>query len=360
VGLEQVEGSLHGLSKGPRTRDELAEETFLPSDQLAAALTRSVGEGDVSVDSEARSFRLTDRGEHHLRVLRARRNEGEDHVEALTELGVFLGSRGIALTVPKQVGGLMLPDGQFQWGDSTYNVEVECSTVAKASGQVIRNVKKARDAGHGVLIVLRDQASVPRMLTILDGAFPGLRLWPDGVGVVWKAGRAAFRPCRVPGTKVWPFLDSQGGLTDTFDAETAAQSPPGSPIGPVADTDPLARCIRSIGIEMLARGKTEATSKEIREMIPLVERPGFTEHHIGSVMALLGLTSRRVWVNGARPRVYDLRRLSPDRIPGGQRAGDRTAPNPPLAGPELLGRELGRGPDEDEDSRRADRSGPTN
>jgi hypothetical protein len=339
VGLEQVEGSLRGLSKGPRTREELEDRTFLSPDQLAAALARSVGEGDVRADDAGGKFYLTDRGEHHLRVLRARRNEGEDHVETLTELGVFLGSRGIALTVPKQVGGLMLPDGQFQWGDRTYNVEVECSTIAKASGQVIRNVKKARDAGHRVLIVLPDQASVPRTLTLLDGSFPGLRLWPDGVGVVWKAGRASFRACRIPGTTVWPFLDSVGAPTDLSDAEAADRAPPALSIGPVADTDPLARCIRSIGIEMLARGKTEATSKEIREMIPLGERPGYTEHHIGSVMALLGLTSRRVWVNGTRPRVYDLRGLTPNLMQIGQLEGDRTNPEPPLTGPETMGTE---------------------
>ena len=133
--------------------------------------------------------------------------EGEDHVETVADLAVFLQARGIAVTIPQQVAGVLTPDGQFQWGAATYNVEVECSTISKATAQFASNVKKARLAGFRVLIVLPDQAAVSRTLALLDASFPGMRLWPDGVGILWKEGGAEFRPARVPGTTVWPFLE---------------------------------------------------------------------------------------------------------------------------------------------------------
>ena len=88
-----------------------------------------------------------------------------------------------------------------------YNVEVECSTVAKAAEQVVRNVRKAREAGNRVLIALPDASSVSKVLAVLDSAFPGIRLWPDGVGLVWRGEDGTFQPHRVPGTEVWPFLE---------------------------------------------------------------------------------------------------------------------------------------------------------
>jgi len=42
--------------------------------------------------------------------------EGEDHVETLADLAVFLQARGIAVTILQQVAGVLTPDGQFQWG----------------------------------------------------------------------------------------------------------------------------------------------------------------------------------------------------------------------------------------------------
>jgi hypothetical protein len=274
---------------------------------------------------------------------------------------LVLEGRGIAMSVPQQVGGLLLPDGQFQWGDATYNVEVECSTVAKAAGQVVRNVKKGRAAGHRVLIALPEQATVSRTLAILDSAFPGMRLWPDGVGLVWKEGRASFRPIRIPGTRVWPFLDS-APLTE--DEEFEEDGDEDVPRIVRADTDPLARCVRWIGIELMAQGRTEATTREIRTFIPPAERPTCSEHHIGCVLSLLGAPSRRIWVGGSRPRVYDLRPLSPVPIDGSD-YGREPNPDPSPPGPVLAGRV---GPDtmspgttdEKTDLRRDDRPGPAN
>ena len=99
---------------------------------------------------------------------------------------MFLDSRGVTVAIPEQVAGVLTPDAQFRAGDTVYNVEVECSTVAKAAEQVVRNVWKAREAGKSAPIALPDASSLQRVLPVLDGAFPGLQLWPDGVD--WSGG----------------------------------------------------------------------------------------------------------------------------------------------------------------------------
>jgi len=122
VGPEVVQGVMAGLSTGPRTREELEDSTMLPGAQLDGALALAASEGDVEPNEDAGRLRLTSRGQVHLAALEGRRNEGEEHIETLTEFAVFLEKRGIALSVPKQVAGILTPDGQFQWGSATYNV----------------------------------------------------------------------------------------------------------------------------------------------------------------------------------------------------------------------------------------------
>jgi hypothetical protein len=246
-------------------------------------------------------------------VLQARRNEGEDHIETLTELAMFLEMRGIAMSIPQQVAGVLLPDGQFEWGDAIYNVEVECSTLAKASDQVVRNVKKARSAGYRVLIVLPDRSRVAHTLAVIEGAFPGSRLWTDGVGVIWKEGRAAFRPYRVPGREPWPFLDL-GGVAEPVSENTVT-----SPTPLVAsDTDPLVAYLRSTIQRWVSSGKTEVTSSEVLSSLPSSERPQFSDERIGRAMKVLGVDSRRVKANGTRYRVYELTRKAPVSEPGSE------------------------------------------
>jgi hypothetical protein len=305
IGQEEVEGSLQSLSKGPRTREELVEATALPPDRLEAALVRSATDGDVVRGSADGKFHLTARGSLHLRALQNRRNEGEEHVETLTELAMFLEARGIALSVPRQVAGVLLPDGQFQWGGAIYNVEVECSTVTKAAGQVVRNVKKARTAGWRVLIVLPDRSRLPRTLALLDEAFPGLRTWSDGVGLIWKDGHASFRPYQAAGTRVWPFL-AFGFECGLPDGELEKVPPPHAVDLPIATTDPLVEQVRGVVRDLVSEGNRETTTSEILRRIPPSGRGRYSERRIGAVLGFLGVRSRRVWVGEVRPHLYDL------------------------------------------------------
>ncbi len=321
VGQEEVHGLLAPLPGRSLALPELAQATALPPDQLAGALARATASGDVERDPGDGSIRLTPRGDVHLQALRGRRNEGEEHVETLTEFAMFLHARGIAMNVPEQVAGVLLPDGQFQWGATTYNVEVECSTLAKAAGQVVRNVKKGRAAGHRVLIVLPERSRLPRALSVLDSAFPGFRLWTDGVGLVWKEGRASFHPHQNSGARVWPFLD-QGTLVEL----PKSGETPRSAIPDDCETDPLPGFLRSAIQELVANGKIEATSREFLAYLPPSERFRRTDEQVGIALNALGLRHRRVRTDGARIRIYELTaRSAPKseqgRLPGGGPGG---------------------------------------
>ncbi|MGD0257615.1 MAG: hypothetical protein ABSB90_07030 [Thermoplasmata archaeon] len=331
VGQEQLEGLLKPLPGRSLGLPELAQATALPPDQLAGALARATASGDVERDADGGRVHLTLRGDVHLQALRGRRNEGEEHVETLTEFAMFLKARGIAMSVPEQVAGVLLPDGQFQWGATTYNVEVECSTLTKAVGQVFRNVRKARSAGHRVLIVLPERSRVPRALTLLDEGFPGLQLWADGVGLVWKEGRATFQPYRASGTHVWPFLD--GSVTVDAGAGAEADRLP----LPVVETDPLVAHLRVVIQGLVLSGQVEATSTELLSSLPPSDRTRYSEERVGRALKLLGVGSRRLKESGTRYRVYDLVGAGPVSGPGsgfGSESGTtdpkNRAPDPPI------------------------------
>jgi hypothetical protein len=363
VGQETVEGLLKALSTQPRTREELANDTCLPGDRLDGAIAWVVAAADIERDPSDQRYRLTARGNVHLKVLQARRNEGEEHVETVTDFAMFLAARGIAMDVPEQVAGILLPDGQFRWGGFTYNVEVECSTLTKATGQLIRNVKKARQAGLRVLIVLPERSSVPRTLALLEEAFPGMRLWPDRVGLVWKDGDAGFHAHRVPETEVWPFLELGTGFGPAPEDE-GEQPPSLSEIdSPIAATDPLIEQVKRVVRGLISNGIREATVSEILRRLPPSENGPYSERRIGTVLGALGVKSRRIWVGESRPHLYDL--SSFDETAGlSSSAGGPDRPSGPTrdAGPDRpidrSGKEAGA-TDESTDTRTDDRSGPT-
>jgi hypothetical protein len=320
IGQEETQVVLEGLAGHSRVPGELAERTQLRPDKLAAALRRSEEEGDVESDSEDGRLHITPRGSVHLCALQARRNEGEEHVETLTELVMFLGTKHIPVTISEQVAGILMPDAQFRLGDTVYNVEVECSTVTRAAGQVIRNAKKALAAGRRLIIVLPDSSGVPRILNLLFEAFPGTRLWPEGIGLVWKDGEARFRPHRVQGTAVWPFLEQTAAEEVPLGVLRLPETLPGA-----IDTDPILGLVRLAIRDLVASGKKEATSREILDALAPSERLTRTEHQVGIALSALGLVRRRVRIGDERPRVYDL--LTLDSNGPADQSGSGGGPN---------------------------------
>jgi hypothetical protein len=302
VDQDDLQTLLTVFARGSRMVDDLASFAGLPADKLAAALGRSESAGDIERDADEGRLHLTPRGSVHLTALLARRNEGEDHVDTLVDLCMFLGSRGIEVTIPDQVAGVLTPDAQFRYGDAVYNVEVECSTVAKAADQVIRNVRKAREAGSRVLIALPDVSSVPRVLGMLAGSLPGLRLWQDGIGLVWRTEDGRFLPHRDAAEEIWPFLEDGRAPSDPYAEEETTDVP--SP--PLVETDPLPRLLRGIVQSFVRSGKTEATSSEIFGALPAMEQTRRTDEQVGVALRSLGLRHHRVRINGSRIRVYEL------------------------------------------------------
>jgi len=339
VDQDDLEAVLKGLAHRSRTLEELGGISGLRPDKLAAALRRSEEAIDIERDPEEQTrVRLTPRGSVQLCALEARRNEGENHVETLTDLVMTLSSRGVAATIPRQVAGILMPDAQFRYGDAVYNVEVECSTVAKAAEQVVRNVRKAREAGNRVLIALPDASNVPKLLAVLDSAFPGIRLRPDGVGLVWRDQDGTFRPHRVPGIEVWPFLE-----TDPVHRVEAMEIEPeeideADPVAPLEDTDPLVRQMRSIIGDLVAAKKTDATIDEFRDRLPIDARREATDQRLGTVLAMLGVPCRRVKERGVRFRVYNLARTMSQAGP------NQVGQVGPAVGPDAI-----RGPSRPED-----------
>jgi len=359
VDQDGVEALLKALSYRSRSLEELGGYTGLRSDKLAASLQRSEEEGDVERDSEEQGrLRLTPRGSIHLSALEGRRNEGEDHVETLTDLVIWLGAKGIAVTIPKQVAGVLMPDAQFRHGDAVYNVEVECSTVAKAAEQVVRNVRKAREAGNRVLIALPEPSGVQRLLQVLDGAFPGLRLWPDGVGVAWRGEDGEFHPHRVPGAEVWPFLDEE-----EIDWSLEPLFPERSLSSPLVESDPLLGAVRQVIQAFLRAGKVEATLQEFLTALNGANGHSWDDQRVGIALKTLGVASRRSRIDGERHRVYLLRVARPQN-PGPESEGPDVPTTWPdrdfdgkAARPESKGRD-GNSPRENDDPGPTDPAGP--
>lgn len=159
-----------------------------------------------------------------------------------------------------------------------------------------------------MLIALPDASGVPRLLAVLDGAFPGNRLWPDGIGLVWRDQDGGFHPHRVAGTEVWAFLEAGG---DAVECE-APEEPPNPTAPTMGPTDPLPKLLRGVVQDFLKAGKTQATSAEIFAALPPAEQARRTDEQVGVALSGLGLKHRRVRMGGGRPRVYDLLSLNPD------------------------------------------------
>jgi len=154
-----------------------------------------------------------------------------------------------------------------------------------------------------VLIVLPDPSGVSRTRRVLEESFPGLRLWTDGVGLVWKEARDTFRPLPVSGTKPWGFLDGETDLAIQAIPADAYRDGVSE-----ADTDLFVSAVRREIQALATSGKCEATLQEVRAALGRSGRPIRTEQQVGIAIKTLGLASRRTRLDGVRQRVYELPR----------------------------------------------------
>jgi len=159
----------------------------------------------------------------------------------------------------------------------------------------------AGKAGSRVLIPMPDVSGIPKPLAVLDSAFPGIRLWPDGVRVAWRGENGAFHLLRVPGTEVWPFLEDGFDRSEP-DEPDELQKPPDTT---VVETYPLPQLLRGIIQDFLKAGKAEATSGEILAALSASERAWRTDKQVGIALGGAGLRRHRIRVNWTRPHDYE-------------------------------------------------------
>ena len=224
VSQEQVATFLGALpEREGRTREQLAKQLgwTLPEVDAAIALCKSTG--DVT-EGKQHDIMLERRGLYHRQALDAARNEGEEHCSLLADAATSLHASGIDVRIVRQGGGYLIPDGEFDYLGRTYSLEVECSTLGKAEGQVVKNVRKALADEQRCLVVVSGRAAAARAVQIIREAIPHAKRW-KGFGVVWLDSNGELTAFNDGRRSPWPFLP--GGQEAGPDEEEDEEEEPG-------------------------------------------------------------------------------------------------------------------------------------
>ena len=248
---------------------------------------------------------MSRRGIYHLLAIEAQRNEGEVHTELVADVCAQLAQKGIEPHIPIQRGGVLLSDAEFTYEGTTYNVEVECSTLATHIEQVTKNVGKALKAGRKCLVVVPNREAVDRVVRVIGANVPEARLWNE-FGLLWKDG-GAFYPYPGPGSEGWPLVARVATGTSTKGGLPAA-SPPPLPAESRASTftDPdLVAGARAVE-QLLAEGEEIATFEDFEPHLPKSDGEAWTEWRLGVALDALGIEGKRLRRDGQRVRLYDL------------------------------------------------------
>jgi len=326
VGQETVEGLLRALSTQPRTREELAADTALSGSPLDGVIAWSVAAKDVEQDAADGKLRLTSRGNFHLKVLEARRNEGEDHCAILADTATLLEAAGISIRIVPQAGGYLLPDAEFEWRGRTYSVEVECSTLTSRFDQVVRNIRKAFSLHRRCLVVVEDRERAELFARTLAKGIPEAELWGD-LGLAWPVGFESMIPYVGGRRKPWGFLTGEVDAKDEpAGAGTDEETLRTKAIVSAAD-DPLATDLTRVyecAERLRTAGNNEVTATDFKELTESDNGNSLSLRRLGMALSSLGVRSQRVMRDGVQVRVYDLRTLpqgGPRRAYPGDPAG---------------------------------------
>ena len=329
VSQNEVEIVLGTLTKGPQTREELAAGSALPVDRFDAALVLATAQGDVERESGKGSFQLTVRGSIHLKALRARRNEGEDHCGLLADTGSFLVPLGPQMEVVAQEGGFLRPDGEFEWRGRNYSVEVECSTVVSRLDQVARNIRKALAEERRCLIAVPDREMAERLALALPRLVPEAQLWKE-LGLLWREAVHKMVPYAAVARRPWGFLPGGADEEEEATADSDEESLSKRVIGSAAE-DPLATDLARVydcAKRLHIAGRTLVTATDFKELTEGDNGSSLTLRRLGMALSSLGVRSQRVMRNGVQVREYDLRTLFGNLGPRGAYPGDPTGRDP--------------------------------
>ena len=319
VGSEEVALVLRALSAGPVLRNELEGRTTLIAERCEAVLARCRSTGDVSEDPAKQMWAMTRRGIYHLLAIEAQRNEGEVHTELVADVCAQLAQKGIEPQIAIQRGGVLLPDAEFSYEGTTYNVEVECSTLATHVEQVAKNVRKALKAGRKCLVVVPSRGAAEKVARILATQVAEARLGNE-CDVAWKDANGFQSFDASPG-HAWRFLDGCFGRPPVTDLGNRTGGEPRPLIRP-SFTDPDVALIAEICERMLHAGKRIVAHRDFLAYMPAPDQPAWTARRLGVALDFLGVEGRRVYEGTRRPRLYDLRSLLAGRGGSDSRPSD--------------------------------------
>jgi hypothetical protein len=289
-----------------RTPAGLASQLGWPPSRIRRSIRLGLESGDVleGQGSEGVIYGLRARGFFHREALRGARNESDEHSDLLAEVGAYLRTRGIHPSVICQGGGYLRADGEFDRLGRTYNVEVECGTLAKHPKQTLANVRKAIADGRRCLVLVSDRRTAERAAAVLSTNGDDALHWRE-VGVVWRSGKEELRPYEVDGRRTWGFLP--GG----------ADEDPAGPSGVSIERVVRAPSERSdIGIvreavrKLLASGRIRVTASDFADVLRPVDGHPIDQRRLGMALRSLGVAQLRTMENGVLVRTYDLGPLS--------------------------------------------------
>ena len=298
---------LQGLEEESQAREDLAASVPLLPDRFEVVLLRALQLRDIDRDEATGGFLLTPRGRIHLAAMRAERNEGEEHSDAIATAGAFLDARGIRMEVREVQPTLTAPDGEFRVGEVDYSLEVECSTLQTRFPQVLENLRKAAPSKRVPFMVVLSREAAERMVYLVAQADRSLRLWEQW-GLAWVEGENLI-PYQTTGSAVWKFLEAVPRPTPAASRERSA-SAPAAPASPTkVPTPPFDRDTAQaleVGLACLRVGKRMITHPDFVMALRPDERDWWTPERLGHAMGALGIEGCRKRQGGARLTFYDL------------------------------------------------------
>ena len=292
--------------------EELAQRLGLTETEVHAAIAIGLATGDLVREADGRVLARA-RGVFHAEAIGAASSAGPEHSALLADATAYLDRCGVKAWVVEQQGGYLRPDAEFGWLGRTYNVEVECSTLAKRPEQSLRNVRKALSSGRRCLVAVPDLEAARRFRSLLREAMPEVPLWNE-VGVIHRDGPGRMAPYEDGGLAPWEFLDRDPGSGGEGPAVGHGETDGGAGAsGPgLAPTDPhasdLAR-VGSIARQLRASGRTLVTAEAFGELLRAEGSGALTLRRLGMALSSLGVRSQRVMRDGIQHREYDLRSL---------------------------------------------------
>ncbi len=295
-----------------RPRAEIGRALGWSPDRVSAAASLCLSAGNAAED-QGTGLRLRRRGRYLREAVQAARNEAEEHCGLLADAAAFLDGLGIAVRIVPQEGGYFRPDAEFERRGRTYNVEVECSTLASRPDQVLKNVAKARSAGRRCLVVVSDHEAAERFVAVAGTQATSATPWA-GVGLVWRDPAGGMTPYAWGDGATW------GWLTGGPDEESVGKG------GVLPTVDPLpdhgTGLGRALVLAHLLLAKGRATDVTLEDFASVAE-PGEwlleDPRRLGMALSSLGVPSRRERRGGPMTRFYDLRPLA-DRVESETRA----------------------------------------